>query len=227
VQLLPVLIDFHFCKHGVPALDADWVKGGRADIVGDALKRRRFLDLVLEPLLRVSEMYRHTIYAWELINEPEWITNGWDPHWWIPRPLDDGPMRAFIEEGHQRIRRAGFKSTIGFALVDTLRTSGIVSDVNQFHHYPNGRRMLPGRPFDEDRPVVLGEFATASTDRWPELAEWAQNPLNRLRIAADRGYSLALPWSFLAADRHSAWSAEAERDLECFTQGRNCPEPMV
>jgi len=223
LQLLPVLIDFHFCKSGTPVPDPGWVKRGRADAITDAIKRRRFLDEGLDPLLRVSQVHRDTIYAWELINEPEWITNNWHPNWWITRPVDEASMRAFLDEGRERIRQAGFKPTIGFALFDTLRDSGIVTEMNQFHHYPGGARTLARHTFDDDRPAIIGELATASTDAWPELPDWGQTLLNRLRMAADQGYPLAIPWSFLATDRHTAWSADAERDLECFTQGRNCP----
>ncbi|MGE5815950.1 MAG: hypothetical protein ACM36C_15780, partial [Acidobacteriota bacterium] len=73
-------------------------------------------------------------------------------------------------------------------------------------------------------PVILGEFATAVSDTWPELPEWDQSVLNRLRLASDHGYSLAMPWSFLARDRHTLWSSDVERDIECFTQRRNRPD---
>ena len=234
IQLLPVFIDFHFCDPGTTPVtkpdppdpqatipDPDWVKAGRADAITDANKRERFLDEVFDPLLRVSQTYPGVIYAWELINEPEWITNGWNPGGATNLPVDEASMRAFLDEGKTRIRAAGIKPTIGFATIDTLRRTGITAEINQFHHYPGGRRELERHAFDPRYPGIVGEFATSPTDVWPELKDEGQTVLNRLRRADAQGYPLAIPWSFLAIDQHTSWSADVERDLECFTQGRN------
>lgn len=221
-QLLPVLVDFHACNPGI-LVSEGWVKGGRADALADAHKRQQFFDRALEPLLEVSRRYPDVIYAWELINEPDWITIGWDTTWWRTPPVDESAMRLFLEEGCERVRRAGFSPTVGFALHRTMRASGIVTEINQFHHYPGGRCELGRSPLLDVYPTILGEFATAGSDIWPELPEWDQGVLSRLRTAAAYGYTLAMPWSFLASDRHTAWSADVERDIECFTQQRNRP----
>ena len=42
--------------------------------------------------------------------------------------------------------------------------------------------------------------------------------LARLRVAAARGYPLAIPWSYRGVDRHTAWSPAVERDLEAFAR---------
>jgi hypothetical protein len=39
-----------------------------------------------------------------------------------------------------------------------------------------------------------------------------------LRLLRRQGYPLALPWSYLQRDRHSAWSQEVEQDIERFTR---------
>jgi hypothetical protein len=229
ILLLPVLIDFHFCERGARRVlkpapanpsktvqDPDWVKQGRADALTKAPKRRRFLDNALEPLLRASRDHAGTIYAWELINEPEWITNGWHPDRRRDHPISGPAMRAFLEEGKQRIRAAGFKATIGFALFETLSKSRITADVNQFHHYPGGTRRLPRHAFDPQFPGIVGEFATAATDIWPDLLIQGQRVLERLSLCSKQGYPLAMPWSFLTNDRHTAWTAEVEQDLRTF-----------
>jgi hypothetical protein len=228
IQLLPVLIDFHFCSPGIRPLampdpldaatvipDAAWVKQGRAEAINDPAKRQLFLDFALDPLLRMSADWREVIYAWELINEPEWITSNWHPDQRLNHPVSEAPMRAFLEEGADRIRRAGFKPTIGFAMMDTIRRTGITAEINQFHHYPGGTRLLEPHPFDERFPGIIGEFATVGTDIWPELLG-RQSVFNRLRRAAAQGYRLAMPWSFGATDRHTAWTAAVEADLKRF-----------
>ena len=175
IQLLPVLIDFQFCRPGTrpveqpaplnplaPVQDPDWVKQGRADAITDTTKRRRFLDRVLDPLLRSSGQHSDLIYAWELVNEPEWITSGWQSGAAVRAPVSEIAMRAFIEEGKQRIRAAGFKPTIGFASIATIRRTGITADINQFHHYPGGAQRLDRHVFDVRFPGIVGEFATAT-----------------------------------------------------------------
>ena len=233
IRLLPVFIDFHFCEPGIAIPDQEnpqaanphpgWVKQGRSDAITDASKRQRFLDQAFDPLLRVSQTHADVIYAWELINEPDWVTNTWNPDGQSNHPVDAASMQAFIEEGKERVRAAGLKPTIGFASVDTLRKSGITADINQFHHYPGGRKTLERIGFDPRYPGIVGEFATSPADIWPELKKDGQTVLNRLRQVDIQGYPLAIPWSFLAEDQHTSWTADVERDLECFTQGRNCP----
>jgi hypothetical protein len=231
IQLLPVLIDFHFCHPGTMPVrkpddavprgsieDPAWVKGGRADAIADPVKRTPFLDAALEPLLEVSGRYSHVIYAWELINEPDWITKGWHPNPLRRLPVAEGAMLAFLDEGQRRIRRAGFRSTVGFALADTLRRSGITADINQVHHYPGGRVTLRGHMGDRETPRILGEFATTSADVWPDLHATGQRVLDRLRLADSRGYELAIPWSFLSQDRHTTWSPDVEEDLRAFAR---------
>src|ERR1051326_782510 len=90
ILLLPVLVDFHFCEPGIQPLtlrgaagstmmpaDPNWVKQGRADTIANPATRATFFDRVLAPLLDVSDAHRNAVYAWELINEPEWVTDGW------------------------------------------------------------------------------------------------------------------------------------------------------
>ena len=230
IQLLPVLVDFYFCDAGTHPLerpdpldatremaDPAWVKQGRAEAIVDADKRRRFLAATLDQFLQVSARRRDAIYAWELINEPEWMTNGWHPDRRSDHPVDEPAMRDFIIEGMERVRRAGFKPTVGFALLDTLRRTGLTGEINQFHHYPGGRRALDAHAFDDRYPGIIGECATAETDVWPELPRSGQGVLNRLRLAERQQYPLTLLWSFLQQDRHSAWSADVEAQVRAFT----------
>lgn len=235
VRLLPVLIDFGFCERGVrislpdPADpmrtvdDPAWVKCGRADVLIDSSKRTRFFEGVLEPLLAISHEHRDALYAWELINEPDWITNGWHPDRRNDHPIGEASMKAFLEDGKQRIRRAGFKPTIGFSLLATLERSRITAEINQFHHYPAGVRRLAPHTFSAEFPAIVGEFATAETDIWPELGDADQSVLARLRRIAVMGYPVALPWSFRTKDTHTVWSAAVEQQIRTFTEAARPP----
>lgn len=233
VRLLPVLADYKFCEPGVwpvsirdPAMrqgvpDEGWVKGGRAMAI--TTNRQRFIERVLQPLLRVASEYRTAIQAWDVFNEPEWVTNGWHPDRRNDHPVNESEMRAFLKDSMSAIREAGFKSTIGFGKIETIRQTGLYADINQFHHYTDGSRFLEPNPFDPRYPGIIGEFATsAAEDTWPELRQRSQGILERLKFAQSQGYTLALAWSFQASDRHTSWTQQAENDIECFTQGRNC-----
>jgi hypothetical protein len=233
VRLMPVLVDYEFCEVGVwpvgrqdPALqqsvpDEGWVKGGRVRAI--TAGRQRFIEQVLWPLLRLSSAYRDAIYAWDVFNEPEWVTNGWHPDRRNGHPVNGSEMRAFLQDSMSAIRQAGFRSTIGFSRIETIRDTRLYANINQFHHYTNGGRLLQRNSFDPRCPGIIGEFATSTAeDTWPELSQRGQRVLERLRLAESQGYVLALPWSFHAADRHTSWTMDVENDVECFTQGRNC-----
>lgn len=98
MQLLPSLIDFHWLQTGIPAMDKQGnpmtgiIKGGRYDILLNSNKRKTFLDTVLNKLLDVSKKYKNSLYAWEIINEPEWLMQGHkNPSTW---KLDNDPNKA-------------------------------------------------------------------------------------------------------------------------------------
>jgi len=141
-------------------------------------------------------------------------------------------MKGFIEDSKSMIRSFGFKPTIGFNALETIRKSGIHAEINQFHYYshpdPNRQRTLEKNPFSPEYPGIIGEFATSSShDHWPDLDPQPQSVLNRLRFAATQNYGLALAWSFhdkKYPDRHSRWSSQIEREIQCFVFGRGCPE---
>jgi hypothetical protein len=221
IRLLPVLVDYKFCEPGVFPVGKDkgWVKGGRVEAITTG--RRRFIEQVLWPLLRLSSGYQDAIYAWDACNEPEWVTNGWHPDRGNCHPVNESEMRAFLEDSMSAIRQAGFRSTIGFSMIETIGQTGLYADINQFHHYTNGNRFLQRNPFEPRYPGIIGEFATSTAeDTWPELSQQSQRILERLKLAKSQGYALALAWSFQATDRHTSWTPGVENDIECFTQGR-------
>jgi hypothetical protein len=233
IRLLPVLVDYKFCEPGTfpvaiqdPArkqnvTDEGWVKGGRVEAI--TAGRGRFIEQVVWPLLRLSSGYRDAIYAWDVFNEPEWVTNGWHPDRGNRHPVNESEMRAFLDDSMSAIRQAGFRSTIGFNMIETICQTRLYADINQFHHYTNGSRYLERNPFDPRYPGIIGEFATSTAeDTWPELSRQSQRILDRLKLAKTQGYPLALAWSFQARDGHTSWTPQVENDIECFTQGRNC-----
>lgn len=211
VKVIPSLLDF-------PALGDAPTLGGRhgcacrREIVIDPAKQSRFFDTVLEPLLEAAVPLAPAVHAWEVLNEPYWLTYSLGAR--FARFTDHafgGSLRSFLAAAIERITRRGFESTVGHryhADLDRMPTGTI----RQFHYYPTKDRFYL-RPFVENRlppfaetNAILGEFATelvppGSTmgGPWPDVDLAAQQEtksrvLARLRHVEGLGYGLALLW---------------------------------
>lgn len=228
MKIVPVLISAKWCYPGQRADHApEAIKGGRAAIFHDWVKRRTFFDNALNPLLAISRRYPNTIYAWELINEPEWAA---------PRYFSLDLMLDFIRDGAQRINNAGFRSTVGFARSRTMidwQTQNLGLTLSQFHYYPEGDPLPRGRQISS-QSLFVGEFASTVHRPWPELQQRqaSQTISNRLRLIAEKGYPAAFIWSGTPdLDRATRWTAAAEDEVLSFThpslpaiaQNRPCP----
>ncbi len=224
IRLMPVLIDFQFCLPGKQA-EAGWFTGGRSDVIQDPWKQGRFFDRVLDPLLEISGEYRSIIFAWDIINEPEWVTDGWHPEGKRNLPVSEPKMRDFLNEAMRRVHASNLKATIGFNKINTIKRTNIFADFNQFHYYPDGKSdlQLGKHDFDTRWPGIIGEFAASTKEntRWPELPD-DQEIIDRLQHAEKMGYPLALLWSRYATpgpnDPHTAWNPQVKQDIQCFTQ---------
>ena len=202
LPVILVLFDFHwFAPHRI----VEGVRlGGRGAVATEPAARRRLLDRVVVPLL---DRYgtRGTILAWEVVNEPEWVTrSAWSlsRRWRVPRPL----MRSFVGEVVGVIHeRASQPATVGSASARTLHlVQGLGLDLYQVHWYDHLDLRAPlDRPVSAlglDRPLLLGEFPTRGSRR---------TPAEIVRSARDAGYAGALAWSSLADDDASDGSALA------------------
>jgi len=198
-----VLFDFHFFK---PIRIIDGVAaGGRGSFAADPLLGDRLLHRVITPLL--DRYGQHSsISAWDVINEPEWVTRSARPPFrrsGVPREA----MRAFIRETVSLIHdRTSHAATVGNASARTLSlVEGLGLDVYQAHWYDRLAKRAPlERPVAElglDRPLILGEFPTRGSRR---------SPADILETARQAGYAGALAWSALAKDEASDGRSLAE-----------------
>ncbi len=215
LSVIFVLFDFLWFA---PARVVDGVQaGGRSSWLADPGLLDRTLDELVTPMLRWAA--RHpSVAAWDIINEPEWVTRRvpWKPTlkptmgprglrpWTARVPLSR--MRAFIRAACALVHdltphpaTVGLASARGLPLVRDL---GL--DVYQVHWYDRFDRRTPlERPVSElgaDAPVLLGEFPTRASRRpAPDI----------LRSARDAGYAGALAWSAQASDSASDASALA------------------
>ena len=226
VKLIPSHIDFHWC-FPASAVSDGVVKGGRAIVLKDETQRRIFLDTVLEPLLEASRARPEAIYAWEPMNEPEWCTGGSEWKFWERptsknRTVSREDMRDFLKESIERVNRAGFVSTIGFAHWDTIQAWGTEDweiGLQQFHYYAQGGAALPAAADVTSQPCLLGEFASLPAKAWPGEA---QSLDARLKHAVDLGYAGSLVWSMRAKDDATLWDQQ-QRVMLASYHGRPAP----
>ena len=168
MKIIPSLISFEFGgNRGEPDNrgkdgKASAAGGGRSDCFTDVNKRTTFLNFVLADLLLVSkepEFDKDMIFAWEIMNEPQWNINPFGPHSRhnLPPPSAGGPeltkfarvpeltdvqMNAFLADGVQLIEAMGFESTVGHASfsdildINTGKVAPLVTGSKpQFHYY--------------------------------------------------------------------------------------------
>jgi len=187
IRIMFVLLDFLWCD-AVSATRGVQM-GGRAHVLADAGHRDALLTLALRPLLeRYAE--EPQIFAWDVMNEPEWIET-----------IDPGDLRTYLVESVGLIHSSTcHPATLGSAGVRWRdRYTGIGLDFYQVHWYDSLKHQPSlETPLDElgfDRPVLLGEFPTKGSTK---------NPDEIVEAAQAAGYSGAFYWSVLAKDACSA-----------------------
>ncbi len=230
LKLFPSLIDFRWCQRGMPiAGSPELVKGGRYDIVRDSRKRQAFFERILDPLLDASIRYRDAIFAWELINEPEWVVRRlWSRN--ANRNVTHGEMKEFIADGNRRIAAKrlddggrAFQTSVGFAhweSFDQWDAGQLGITLHQFHYYAQRNCALPSGLHTIEHPCVVGEFATAAGLDWPELK--AQNKdqtiTNRLSCIEGKGYPACFLWSARAMDPATRWTEDEHREIIAYSR---------
>ncbi len=175
--------------------------GGHRRTTTRGIGRDTLIDRVVTPVLaRCSG--EPAIAAWDIVNEPEWVTLGRG----TANPLAGvlpSTMRDFIARCAARVHQhTRHPATVGLASWRGLGlVKGLGLDLYQVHWYDRpGRRAPLDAPLARtlDRPLWLGEFPTAGVSQTvPEILETAR--------AA--GYSAALGWSAEAGDRWSDGAA--------------------
>jgi hypothetical protein len=201
MRIIFVLIDFHWCK---PARIVKGVQlGGRSHVLQDHGGRQALLETVLRPTL---ERYGidPSIFAWDIINEPEWIDT-----------VTVEGVREFLNETIAVVRSCTNQPvTVGSAGVrwrDFYRSLDI--DFYQVHWYDSLRHQpsldTPVVQLGFDKPVLLGEFPTRGSKR----------PVSAIvETARAAGYAGAFFWSLLADDSCSDSSAVPNHDQHRVTE---------
>lgn len=197
LRLMFVLLNFDWLGQ------ARWVDGvqirGRGDILKLPRRRAALLERVIAPIL---ERYgRHpAIWAWDVINEPEWATRFGGLGAGDSLLVSAAAMRELILDVVAAIRRhTDHRTTVGLVTargLDLVR--GVDLDFFQLHWYDTVQDQVPldapVATLGLDRPVLMGEFPTVGSARPPRAI---------VEAARRGGYAGALAWSLLARDTAS------------------------
>lgn len=208
LRLVPVLFDFTWCR--AARVEAGVQIGGRCEVLASPRLRESLVAHVVAPL--ASRVAGHpALAAWDLFNEPEWVTFGYGG--WRPRQVVSlHAMRDLLSRAASVVGAATSRPvTVGLASTRGLGLTGALDlDFYQVHWYD---RLAHRAPLDEhvalfglDRPVVLGEFPTRGS---------GSDAATIVASARRSGYAAAWPWSWAAAD---AWS---DRDTVVRLGGRH------
>jgi len=199
LSLILVLFDFPWCRR--PRVVRGARLGGHRGTLTRADLRAMLLERVLMPVLR-RYSDESAVAAWDLFNEPEWLTFGYGGLR-TGRPLLPATMKAFLRECSAAAHAAASQPiTVGLASARGLPlVLGSGLDLYQVHWYDRRERRAPlNRPpvAQLDRPLLLGEFPSAGS---------ASPVADVLRTARASGYCGALAWSAAAGDRFSDLAA--------------------
>jgi len=163
------------------------------------MKRRSFLHNALGPLLaRYGD--RAEIFAWDLMNEPEWISKRFRFRLRPGSAVNIESLRTFFQDCTEMIHRhARQPVTIGSARPQWLRHwRGLGLDLYQCHWYLGPWRLrfasMRARIRNLDKPCLVGEAPTAGT---------RVDPITYIERARRDGYAGVLFWSYRANDRAS------------------------
>jgi hypothetical protein len=201
-----VLLDFHLTA---PVSISGGVRmGGRRAWLSRAGHSSPLLDRVIVPV--VDRLSRSgTVAAWDILNEPEWMTHGFGGHRGTGA-VSRRTLRHFIEDATNTIHEAaGDPVTVGLASargLDLVRGTGL--DLYQVHWYDQHERLAPlEMPVEEwslDRPLLLGEYPTSGSARTPDAI---------VSAARRCGYAGAMAWSAWSQDEASAGAAAVPQDV--------------
>ena len=225
IRLLPSVLDFHFCFPGVSVPSSPHVKCGRADAIIDPSKRRRLFENVFDPIIAICQRFPETVYALEIMNEPEWCTD--DGTWQSDKKVVPiGSMLDFFAEGAARINRAGLRSTVGFAKHRSMKdwdSPGLGLSLHQWHYYCDPES-VPDNDMSSHGPCIVGEFPSGRWRAWKELGD-AQDTRSRLSLLRQKGYDGALLWSANKEEEKIAepvveWSERVRDEVAAFIAGR-------
>jgi hypothetical protein len=211
-------------------LDYSWLHdAGRRRYLSTDAGRSAFLDRLIDPVL---ERYGRAVHSFDVINEPDWVTDGLEPNR-AHEPIALDELRRFIGATAERIHaRSPALVTVGggrvkFAAEWDRPDLGL--DFVQVHSYPDVRDperdySVFGRSaasFGLVKPLLIGEHPSNPRAHPAEHLSPAHTLEDYLSLARDGGYLGAWPWSFKGTDAFGAVDRDAMEKWIATTSARS------
>ena len=225
VRLLPSLTSFELFLPIAEQRGGVLSRGRASWVLGESLEP--FLDAVLEPLLDACARAPSSLYAFEVINEPDWLVKG---------RADPYALSCFVEQACRRIADRNLRATVGtlrasasWLTPGARRTLSRLAErgayVHQAHHYPSDERpTLPAASASPLGPCLLGELPTARASGRGAFRELGATEGDteryleaRLALAMERGYEGALVWAHRARDEHAELREPQRAQIRRYT----------
>lgn len=193
-------------------LDFGWFKKDSANFVKysmiakDPVLLENFIQSAVVPLVKKYADDK-AIFAWEVINEPEWVTAGVS-YPGAPGSMSVDELRDLVKKITQAIHAAGSRPvTVGSANPKWLSLYvGTGIDIYQAHYYDKGSRIAKNsfsatkfkKKYNLKNQVILGEFASKGS-RYT-IAQY-------INMAREAGYDGAWVWGYYSEDESTDPSA--------------------
>ena len=241
VRVVPVLFDHTLV---FAPTDAGGARvGGHYAWLADPEGQARLLDCVLSPLFaRYGARGSHAhlgpaVFAWDLLNEPDWIVAEHHPNRRVPAPIPFDVLGAWVRAaiGTLRTHEAG-AVTIGNArlrFASWWDDPAFGFDFLQAHTYYDPEHdfdllATPVRALGLTRPIVIGECSARGDAEDPSRDRPAVSAARLAEEAVTLGYAGAWPWSWRAVDTHGALPHDEARRIRQMVderRGRDTSRP--
>jgi len=221
LRLVPVLFDHTLAFRASDAAGAR--VGGHGRWLGDPDGQSRLLERVIAPVIGrygpggERAALGAAVYAWDLLNEPDWIVEELSPARQVERPVPFDVLAAWVRDAADLAHRHGARVTIGGA---RLRFAGwwddprLGLDFLQAHAYYDPEHdfdvlTTPAAALGLTRPLVIGECAGQGDAADPARQRPALSVRELAAVARRGGYLGAWPWSWRGVDGQGAVAHDA------------------
>ncbi len=197
IKIVWSFLDFHWFKKDAPNFEK------YSKIARDQDLQKDFIEKAIMPIVK-KYADDEAIFAWEVINEPEWITaNVTAPG--APGQISVSELQGLVKNATAAIHSVSKKPvTVGSANPKWMYlyvNTGI--DMFQAHYYDKGSKIAKKtfsadefkRRYKIDKPVILGEFASKGS-RYT-IGQY-------INMAVDSGYDGAWVWGYHSEDEATA-----------------------
>lgn len=233
IRVVPVLFDHTLVFAATEAAGAR--VGGHYAWLADPDGQARLVDAVIAPL---ADRYGATgpcadlgaaVFAWDLLNEPDWIVTEHHPSRRLPAPIPFEVLAAWVRAAVATLRhRDAGRVTIGNA---RLRFAAwwdhpsLALDFLQAHAYYDPRHdfdllQAPHAALGLSRPLVLGEVSALGDAADVRRARPGLTPAALADAACALGYAGAWPWSWRGVDHHGPLAAAEVRQIRADLDAR-------